>query len=65
MEKTSDKIIEYIFRRGQASGKELSEYLGITDRAVRKQLRALFESEKIEKVGKPPRVFLYHSFKKI
>lgn len=57
MEKTSEKIIKYISKRGQASGRELANYLGITDRAVRKQLRILFNSKKIEKVGKPPKVF--------
>ena len=57
MKKTSDKIIEYITRRGQASGQELSDYLGITDRAVRKQLRSLLDLEKVKKIGKPPKVF--------
>lgn len=57
MEKTSDKIIKYITKRGQASGQELADYLGITDRAVRKQLRALLDYGKVAKIGKPPKVF--------
>lgn len=57
MNKTSEKIIEYISKKGQASGRELADYFGITDRAVRKQLRSLFESGKIKKIGKPPKVF--------
>ncbi len=57
MKKTSEKIIEYIAKRGQASGQELADYLGITDRAVRKQLRSLFGNEKVKKIGKPPKVF--------
>lgn len=57
MEKTSDKILAYIAERGQASGKGLADHLGITDRAVRKQLYFLFESGRVDKIGKPPRVF--------
>lgn len=57
MKKTSDKILAYISQRGQASGKELSDYLGITDRAVRKQLRALLEMGLVRRMGKPPHVF--------
>lgn len=57
MKKTSEKIIEYISEKGQASGKELADFFGITDRAIRKQLRILFESGKIKKIGKPPKVF--------
>ncbi len=57
MNKTSDKIIAYISQKGQAGGQELAGYLDITDRAIRKQLRSLFKSGKIEKVGKPPKVF--------
>ena len=57
MEKTSDKIISYIKQSGRASGKELSDFLGITDRSVRKQLRGLFNAGRLSKVGNPPRVF--------
>ena len=57
MEKTSDKIIAYIKQSGRASGKELSDFLGITDRSVRKQLRGLFNAGRLSKVGNPPRVF--------
>ena len=35
----------------------LSEYLGITDRAVRKQLKTLLEDGILIKSGKPPKVF--------
>jgi DeoR/GlpR family transcriptional regulator of sugar metabolism len=34
--KTSQKIIDYIKENNQASGRELSDYLEISDRAVRK-----------------------------
>lgn len=57
MKKTSDKILAYIAQRSQASGKELSDYLGITDRAIRKQLRRLLELGRVRKLGKSPRVF--------
>ncbi len=55
--KTSDKIIGYIADKGQVSGNELANYLGITTRAVRKQLNNLLEEGLVYKVGKPPKVF--------
>lgn len=54
---TNKKILDYIKKRGQASGVELSEYLAITDRAVRKQLNKLIESGLLIKIGKPPKVY--------
>ena len=55
--KTSEKILQYIANKGQASGNELALSLGITTRAVRKQLSNLFAEGKIYKIGKPPQVF--------
>src|SRR3989344_5534613 len=55
--KTSEKILHYIANRGQSSGNELAQVLGITTRAVRKQLNNLFTKGKIYKIGKPPQVF--------
>lgn len=55
--KTRDKIIDYIKEKKQVSPKELSDYLEISDRAIRKQLKKLFEKEIIEKFGNPPKVF--------
>ncbi|MDD3170483.1 MAG: HTH domain-containing protein [Candidatus Paceibacterota bacterium] len=55
--KTSEKIIKYIGKKGQTSGAELSDYLEITDRAVRKQLKFLVENEVLKKEGRPPKVF--------
>jgi len=57
MIKTSQKILNYIKNKGQASGNELADYLDISSRAVRKQLSKLYEDNKIYKVGKPPKVF--------
>ena len=54
---TSQKIINYINKKRQATGSELAEYLNITDRAVRKQLKNLLETDIIIKIGKPPKVF--------
>lgn len=55
---TSRKIINYISKNGQASGKELSDYLsGITSRAVRKQLKKLLDKGLIRKIGRPPKVY--------
>ena len=55
--KTSEKILDYISKQGQASGDELASFLDITTRAVRKQLSKLFAEKKIEKIGRPPKVF--------
>lgn len=57
--KTSQKIIEYIKNRGQATGSELADFLNISDRAVRKQLNNLLESDLLYKNGKPPKVFYF------
>lgn len=54
---TSEKIIEYIAKNSQASGKELADYLELTGRAVRKQLKKLLEEERIYKIGTAPKVF--------
>jgi biotin operon repressor len=55
--KTSQKILDYIKKGGQTSGSELSDYLEISDRAVRKQLKNLLENGEVYKIGKPPKVF--------
>ncbi len=58
MKLTSDKIINYISRNGQASGKELTDYLeNISGRAVRKQLKNLTDKNILQKIGKPPKVY--------
>ena len=59
--KTSEKIIEYIKKRRQVSGSELTAYLGISDRGVRKQLSSLLTKGLLQKIGKPPKV--YYSIK--
>lgn len=55
---TKQKIIDYIKTNGQASGKELTDYIGeISSRAIRKQLKNLLEEETLRKIGKPPKVY--------
>jgi len=54
---TSQKIIEYIEEHGQVTGAELTDYLDITDRAVRKQLKTLLDDSVVIKTGKPPKVY--------
>ena len=70
MEKTtSQKILDYIKRNGQASGKELEDYLGtIGSRAVRKQLKNLLDKGFLSKAGRPPKVYYLlalHNFQKV
>ena len=55
--KTSEKIIKYISEHDQARGKELADFLDITDRAVRKHLKVLLDNGILTKIGKPPQVF--------
>ena len=55
--KTSEKIVEYISRKGQVTGKELFDHFDISDRGIKKQLRNLFEKDILTKIGKPPKVF--------
>lgn len=55
--KTSEKIIKYIKTKKQASAKELTDYLELSERAVFKQLNNLLAKNKITKIGNPPKVF--------
>jgi len=60
---TKEKIKNYLKAKGKTTGKELSDFLNITDRAVRKQLVNLLDEKIIIKTGKPPKVF--YSLKKL
>lgn len=65
IESTSDKIIKYISQNRQASGRELTAYLkNISSRAVRKQLKKLFDMGILQKIGKPPSVYYLLADKK-
>lgn len=62
---TSKRIIEYISKNGQATGKELTVHLGtITDRGVRKQLKNLLAKGVLQKIGRPPKVYYLLAGKK-
>ena len=56
---TKQKIREYLAKKRQASGKELADFWGITDRAVRKQLVSLMERGEVAKKGLPPKVYYF------
>lgn len=60
--KTSEKIKQYLAKNQQASGRELADYLEISDRAVRKQLAAMLIKKQLVKKGLPPKVFYRLSF---
>jgi hypoxanthine-guanine phosphoribosyltransferase len=55
--KTSKNILDFITTNKQATGQELAEHLGITDRAVRKQLFSLLKNNSLIKKGHPPVVY--------
>lgn len=62
---TSQRIIDYISKNRQASGKELADYLSeITPRAVRKQLKNLLDKDILTKIGRPPKVYYSLAAKK-
>lgn len=54
---TKDKIIEYITQKKQATPHELAAHLQISKRAIFKQLKNLSESNILDKIGRPPKVF--------
>lgn len=56
---TADKILKYIESKGQVSGKDIAEYLGITRQALFKQFAKLIAEGKVAKIGKPPKVFYF------
>lgn len=57
-QKTSEKIVEYIAKHGQASGRILTgQFSDISARAIRKQLKNLFDKGILQKIGKPPKVY--------
>lgn len=53
---SSEQIIDYITRHGQARAYDLHKALGVSAVAVHKQLRKLVSIGKIKKVGTPPLV---------
>ena len=63
--KTSQKIIDYMKKNGQVVTGDIVDYLNITDRAVRKQLKNLLDNNRIVKSGKPPKVYYYVAIKEI
>jgi len=63
--RTSQRIINYLRKNKQASGVELADFISISDRAVRKQLKNLLDKGVICKIGKPPKVFYLIKEKKI
>lgn len=56
---TKQKIRQYLAEHRQATGSELSEFLEISDRAVRKQLTSLLEMGEVAKKGMPPKVYYF------
>ena len=54
---TSNKIVEYIRAKKQATAKELVEYLGISRQAFFKQVTKLKKNGSIYKIGTSPKVF--------
>lgn len=55
--KTSQKILSYILEHQQATGQELTDFIGITGRGVRKQLLSLLNKGFLRKKGHPPIVY--------
>ena len=59
-ESTSDKIIKYIKKNGQATANELVDFLDISRQALFKHhLSKMIENKTLMKIGKPPKVFYF------
>lgn len=56
---TSQKILEYVKEKKQVTARELVNFLDISERAVFKQLKNLYNKGKVDKIGKPPKVFYF------
>ncbi len=54
---TSKRLLDYIRQHTQASPKDLYNFLGISSRAIFKQLKSLLDKGIIEKIGSPPKVY--------
>ena len=54
---TSKQILNFIEQNGQARVKDLIDFLGFSQVAVQKQLKKLVQTNQLEKLGKPPKVF--------
>lgn len=54
---TADKIVDYIKQKGQVTGLEIADFLGISRQGLFRHLPKLLASGKIIKIGKPPKVF--------
>jgi len=54
---TAKNIIKHLEIRKQATAKELGDFLGISRQALYKQLGKLLRADKIQKIGRPPKVF--------
>lgn len=56
---TREKLFLYIQRKGQASPKELAEFMGISPQMIFRHLKKLQIDGKVQKSGNPPFIF-YH-----
>ncbi len=54
---TSHKILDFIKQRKQITVQDLVIYLGHSPQAIHRQLKKLVETKKIQKIGKPPKVY--------
>lgn len=55
--KTSQKITDYIREHKLATGQELTDFIGITSRGIRKQLLTMLKQGILSKKGHPPVVY--------
>jgi len=51
MEKTSEKILEYIEKNNSITISELAKMIGLTTRAIEKQIDKLQNENKLERIG--------------
>lgn len=57
---TSEKILEYIDKKGQVTSREVSDFFpSVTSRAIRKQLKKMYDKGILGRNGEPPIVYYF------
>jgi len=54
---TSQRILEFIEKNRNITAKEIIDFFNFTPAAIHRHLSRLIESEKLKKIGRPPKVF--------
>ncbi len=56
-EKTENKILKYVEKRGEVTAADLARHIGVSRQAIHRQVNKLQKNERLYKIGLPPTVF--------